>query len=255
MSLPTFSTVAWCKVDKMSDDDDAIQLYDMLSPKKGKSTEPIRLIYSAHVGPNAEIFPAILKLHVPDGARIADVTYGKGAFWKFVPNGRYTTVFSDLNTGKDSEGARVRRLDCRKLPYEDASFDAIVLDPPYMHTPGGTTYESMPSFESCYRNNDVEPTPEGPKYHDAVLRLYEEAGREAARVLKKKGTLVVKCQDEVCAHRMRFTHIEIIQAYERFGLEADDLFVVVATNNPGVSRMKKQYHSRRSHSYFLVFKK
>lgn len=240
----------------MSDDAaDVIGLFDMLSPKRGRASEPIQLLYSSHVGTNAEIFPSILKLHVPSGARIADVTYGKGAFWKFVPKGRYTTVFSDLNTGKDGEDARIRKLDCRKLPYDNASFDAVILDPPYMHTPGGTTYGSMPSFESCYRNNDVVPPPEGAKYHDAVLQLYNEAGQESARVLKKKGTLVVKCQDEVCAHRMRFTHIEIIQAYERLGLVADDLFVIVSTNNPGVSRMKKQYHSRRNHSYFLVFKK
>jgi hypothetical protein len=239
----------------MDDDaDDVIRAFEMLTPKKGKTKEPIRLTYSAHVGLNAEIFPAILRLHVPDGARIIDVTYGKGAFWKFVPRGRYTTIFSDLNTGRPAEFARVRKLDCRTLPYESASFDAVVLDPPYMHTPGGTTYETLPSFEAGYGNNGTV-APEGAKYHDAVLQLYVEAGAEASRVLKKKGALIVKCQDEICANRMRFTHIEIIEAYKRFGLEADDLFVIVSTNNPGVSRMKKQYHSRRAHSYFLVFKK
>jgi hypothetical protein len=243
------------------DDDNMLHLFDMLAPKKGEHREHVRLTYSAHVGLNAELFPAILKLHVKDGARIADVTYGKGAFWKFVPNGRYTTVFSDLNTGKDSESAVVRKLDCRKLPYADGSFDAVVLDPPYMHVSGGTAYESMPrtessssAFEDCYRNNEVE-APEGTKWHEAVLALYYEAGREAARVLKKKGTLIVKCQDEVCAHRMRLTHMEIAQEYAKMGLECDDLFVVVATNNPGVSRMKKQYHSRRNHSFFVIFKK
>jgi SAM-dependent methyltransferase len=239
----------------MSEDDaDLLHLYDLLAPTKSGTSEPVRLIYSAHVGLNAEIFPAILKLHVKDGARIADVTYGKGAFWKFVPNGRYDVVFSDLNTGKDAEDARVRKFDCRRLPYEDASFDAVILDPPYMHTPGGTAYESMPGFEASYRNNDTE-APEGLKYHDAVLGLYVEAAREAARILKPKGILIVKCQDEVCAHKQRLTHVEIIHEYEKLGFYCDDLFVVVSTNLPTVSRLVKQKHARKAHSYFLCFRR
>jgi tRNA G10 N-methylase Trm11 len=208
---------------------------------------------------NAEIFPSILKLHVKDGSSIADVTYGKGAFWKYVPEGRYVTAFSDLNTGKDSESALVAKYDCRKLPYEDASFDAVVLDPPYMHTPGGTAYESMPAYENCYRNNDTA-APEGSdgvvlKYHEAVLGLYFEAAREASRILKKRGLLIVKAQDEVCAHKQRLTHVEIINEYDKLGFYCDDLFVVVQTNQPGVSRMVKQRHSRKNFSYFLVMRR
>jgi len=241
----------------MSDDADLLHLYDLLTPpqkKNGKTSEPINLVYSAHVGANAEVFPSILKLHVKDGARIADVTFGKGAFWRFVPKGRYDTVFSDLNTGKDADDARVRKFDCRKLPYENESFDAVVLDPPYMHSPGGTAYESMPAYENCYRNNDAE-APEGLKYHDAVVGLYVEAAREARRILRKKGILIVKCQDEVCAHKQRLTHVEIINEYDKLGFYCDDLFVVVQTNLPGVSRMLRQKHARKAHSYYLIFRR
>ena len=180
--------------------------------------------------------------------------YGKGAFWKFVPDGRYITVFSDLNTGSLLEEATIGKYDCRRLPYEDATFDALVLDPPYMHTPGGTAYESMPAYENCYRNNDTD-APEGLKYHDAVLGLYVEAAREAARVLKKKGVLIVKCQDEVCAHKQRLTHVEIINEYAKLGFYCDDLFVVVQTNLPGVSRMVRQKHARKNHSFFCIFRR
>jgi len=239
----------------MPDNDaDALHLFDLLTPKDSKTSEPVQLTYSAHVGLNAEIFPAILKLHVKDGAKVADVTYGKGAFWKFVPDGRYITVFSDLNTGSLLEEATIGKYDCRRLPYEDATFDALVLDPPYMHTPGGTAYESMPAYENCYRNNDTD-APEGLKYHDAVLGLYVEAAREAARVLKKKGVLIVKCQDEVCAHKQRLTHVEIINEYAKLGFYCDDLFVVVQTNLPGVSRMVRQKHARKNHSFFCIFRR
>jgi hypothetical protein len=38
-------------------------------------------------------------------------------------------------------------------------------------------------------------------------------------------------------------------------LYTKDLFVVVRRNRPGVSRLKKQAHARKNHSYFLVFVK
>ena len=64
---------------------------------------------------------------------------------------------------------------------------------------------------------------------------------------------IVKCQDEVCANRQRFTHVEIIQEYQGLGFIAEDLFVVVRNNRPGVSRTVRQVHARKNHSYFLVF--
>lgn len=50
------------------------------------------------------------------------------------------------------------------------------------------------------------------------------------------------------------THVELINALVS-DFFCKDLFVVVRTNRPGVSRLKKQVHARKNHSYFLVFKK
>ena len=57
------------------------------------------VIVSAYVGGNAEVFPQLLALHVPPGSTIADVTWGKGVFWKNVPEGRYKVLATDLKTG------------------------------------------------------------------------------------------------------------------------------------------------------------
>ena len=65
--------------------------------------------------------------------------------------------------------------------------------------------------------------------------------------------LIVKCQDEVCSNRQRFTHVEIMREYEELGFVAEDIFVVMRSNRPGVSRMARQVHARKNHSYFLVF--
>lgn len=207
------------------------------------------VLLSAHQGGNADVFPQILELHVPHGAVIADVTWGKGVFWQKVNRSKYTVHATDLQTG----------VDCRDLPYADASLDCVVLDPPYMeglfrkhvdHLAGAGTHRA---FRRHYSHG--EATDGGPKWHDAVLDLYFKAGREAHRVLRDKGVLIVKCQDEVSANRQRLTHVEIINEYESLGYYAKDLFIVVRTNRPGVSRLKKQVHARKNHSYFIVFVK
>ena len=208
------------------------------------------MLVSAHVGGNADIFPRILELHVPKGSKVADITWGQGVFWKKVPVENYEVVGSDLKTG----------VDCRKLPYKDEEFDSVVFDPPYMegffrkaegHLGGSGTHSA---FRKAYSNG--EATEEGgPKWHAAVVDLYVKGGREAARVLRKNGIFIVKCQDEVSANRQWLTHVEIIAAYEKMGFYTRDLFVVVRPNQPGVSRLIKQVHARKNHSYFLVFQK
>jgi hypothetical protein len=218
---------------------------DAPSRRQG-GTATTDVVLSAAVAGNAEVFPRVLALHVPPGAVIADVTYGKGVFWQRVPLADYVVLASDIQTG----------VDCRALPYGDASLDAVVLDPPYMeglfrretrHMAGGGSHAAF-----RHRYSDGSATDSGPKWHDAVLDLYFRAGTEAGRVLRPGGVLIVKCQDEVSANRQRLTHVEVIN-----GLAADfdcrDLFVVVRPNRPGVSRVKRQVHARKNHSYFLVF--
>lgn len=213
------------------------------SPKSRKSpqgTATNDLVLSAYTGSNADVFPEIVKLYVKPGGKVADVSYGKGVFWKQVKTDLFDFHPSDLQTG----------IDARNLPYEDGSFDCIVFDPPYMHTPGGTAHKEHQNFEDYYKNNQTASTK---KYHDAVLDLYFEAAKEAYRVLKPEGVYIVKCQDEVCANRQRFTHIEIVNELDSYGFQGEDIFVVVRQGKPGVSRMLKQVHARKNHSYFLVF--
>jgi len=200
------------------------------------------LVFSAYAEGNDYVFPRIMDLYVAPRSVVADVTFGKGVFWRNVPDGMYELLATDIQTG----------IDCRALPYGDGEIDCVVLDPPYMHSPGGTAHTAHQAFERHYRNNGTGNRT-NKKYHEAVLSLYEDAGEEAHRVLRDRGVLIVKCQDEVCSNRQRFTHVEIMQAYEQLGFVAEDLFVVMRKNRPGVSRAVKQVHARKNHSYFLVF--
>lgn len=204
----------------------------------GKPTND--LVLSAYKGTNDDVFPFVLSLYVEIGKIVADVTYGKGVFWRNVPKDAYELRATDLADG----------IDCRKLPYDDGSVDCVVFDPPYMHTPGGTAHVNHQNYEGYYRNNQAAS---GKKYHEAVLDLYFSAAREAWRVLRDGGVYIVKCQDEVCANQQRLTHVEIITELAQYGFIAEDLFVVVRNGKPGVSRLLCQNHARKNHSYFLVF--
>ncbi|MHC4424605.1 MAG: DNA methyltransferase [Planctomycetota bacterium] len=207
------------------------------------------LILSAYVGTNADVFPQVLSLHVPEGSLVADVTYGKGVFWRSVPRDKYVVKDSDIADGTD----------CRDLPYQTESIDCVVLDPPYMegffrkqnHQKAGSGTHK--AFREHYSNGNEKV--EGPKWHAAVIDLYCSAGKEAHRVLRDGGVFIVKCQDEVSANRQNLTHIEIVNEYEEMGFYTKDLFVVLRTNRPGVSRLKKQVRARKNRSDFLVFVK
>lgn len=234
-------------------------LFDETLPSKGNEKRVQRgestsdLIVSAHVGGNAEVFPKVLALHVPEGSVVADVTWGKGVFWRNVSDTSYDIRATDIAMG----------VDCRELPYDDASVDCVVLDPPYMEgfyrKNGGQKAGSgtHSAFRDAYSNGDeVSEKHRGThKWHGAVTDMYFQAGAEAYRVLRNKGVLVTKCQDEVSAGRQWLTHVEIINEYVSLGFYAKDLFIVVRPNKPGVSRLLNQVHARKNHSYFLVFVK
>lgn len=219
------------------------------------------LVLSAHVGENAELFRRVLELHVPVGSKVADVTFGGGNFWAKVPADAYELHASDLaeSPPRRREFAAYRGgIDCRHLPYDDTSFDCVVLDPPYMEgffrraasqRAGSGTHAA---FRKAYARGQGEHK-SGAKYHDAVTELYLHAGLEAWRVLKPGGCAIVKVQDEVSANKQRLTHVEVITGFEDMGFYCKDLFVLVRRNAPAVSRLVKQVHARKNHSYFLVF--
>ncbi|MCD4739478.1 MAG: site-specific DNA-methyltransferase [Anaerolineae bacterium] len=207
-----------------------------------------KLIMSAHIGNNDKLFPMVLRLHVPRGALVADVTYGKGVFWRNIPKGEYRVLASDIATG----------IDCRRLPYKSNSLDCVVLDPPYMEGFYRKTGQKAGSgthaaFRDYYSSGTEKQ--QGPKWQDAVTYFYIQAAHEAYRVLRENGVLIVKCQDAVSSNRQYLTHVELIIAYEKMRFYAKDLFVLIRYNKPAVSRIRNQVHARKNHSYFLVFVK
>src|SRR5262249_35365394 len=187
----------------------------------------------------ADLMKIVSDFSIPDGAVVADVTYGLGNFWKLTDTSRFNLLKSDKKAKKKEE-----RHDFRNLPYATGSIDVVVLDPPFAHN--GSTHIT----KKRYNNSTVS----GKMGHDAILRLYRDGMVEAVRILKPDGgLLMVKCMDEIESDIQRRTHIELYLLALQLGLYDRDQFILHRKSPPPVcSRWKKQRHARKNHSFLLV---
>jgi len=84
---------------------------------------------------------------------------------------------------------------------------------------------------------------------------YRECLAEFYRILRKRGVLIVKCQDCVNGGKQHFNHVYLINEAEKLGYKTKDIFILVAKNRIVGPSIKRQRHARKYHCYFLVFKK
>lgn len=195
------------------------------------------MILTGIVGDNSDLIKVVSSMYLKEGDRIADVTYGKGVFWRKIDLSKYKTYFSDIITGPEY-------YDFRELPYEDRYFDCVVLDPPYTHNPGKLIVDAN------YKNRE---TTKG-MYHKDIINLYMDGMLESYRILKVGGYLWVKCKDEVETSLQRWSHMEIYNHALSIGFYATDLFVLFQ-KSPPILQHKNQKHARKNHSFLWIFKK
>src|SRR5262249_6212611 len=148
---------------------------------------------------------AAARLYLRPGMTVADVTFGRGVFWRKADLSRVTLLASDLHHA-DPE----RRHDFRRLPYADGTLNVVVLDPPYLHDVGA----GREFFERNYRNR----TTTAGHSHEDIVGLYRDGLAEAKRVLKVGGQVWVKCKDETASGVQRRTSIEVYQLALQLGL-------------------------------------
>jgi hypothetical protein len=192
-------------------------------------------------GTNEQLIAEVAKLYLADGDTVADVTYSSGRFWKKTDLSRYTFLASDLIPMAPG----VLAADFRALPYRDGSVDALVFDPPYIHSPGKGMLKD--------RYNGLATT--DMITYASIMQLYEDGMTEAARVLRDGGQLWVKCKDTLASERQRWSHITVFGLADKLGLYARDLFLLVppAPSSVTTGRWARQIHARKVHSYLWIF--
>lgn len=175
---------------------------------------------------------------------VLDATFGKGNFWtkyeppRFIKHDKYT----------------VDGVDCRKLPEADESIDVLVLDLPYTSI-GGRKTTTIKDFHAAYG------LLRSAKQTGGVRWLIYQGMKEAKRVLKKDGLLMVKCNDYISSGNFVQGHLFVVQDAETLGFEQVDEFVHYRgslgpqpTHNLDGSR-RKQKHTHRAHSFLCIFAK
>ena len=184
----------------------------------------------------SEIIASIMSLYCPAGFDL-DPTYSKGVFYKKIPEPK---LKYDLEPQIDD----VLRADCRKLPLSNNSLASIMFDPPFV---GGSRKDGKPGIIK-ERFGYYKTVP-------ILWKFYRDAMDEFYRLLKPSGILVFKCQDTVECGKQYMSHVEITNYAYKIGFYPLDLFVLTAKNRLISPNQRQQQHSRKYHSYFLVFRK
>lgn len=196
------------------------------------------MIPSLVAGTNADLMRYVAELYIEPDDVIVDATYGRGGFWRLLPE--LNVIKHDLHL--------VDGCDLRALPELAGTVDVLALDPPYRLD------ESTPSPHADFSDRyglegGLANTVQGQL---DLIELYRGGLQEAARVLSKRGRVLVKCQDAISGRRLTPMIAEVIGAAEGEGLPILDIFVLHGSAGPGSGSWKHQLRARRSHSYLVV---
>lgn len=175
--------------------------------------------------------------YLTDEAPTLDPTYGLGRFWAlWRPR---NLVASDLDARRSPIG---RSIDFTAMPWADASFEAVVFDPPYKLNGTGGSHASDVAYGVA----------DSVRWQDR-MQLCRDGITECCRVLATGGTLLVKCQDQVCSGQVRWQTIDFANHAVGLGCRLVDMLHLQSYRPQPEAR--RQVHARRNYSTMLVFKK
>lgn len=181
---------------------------------------------AAFVGGSARAIQAIFAMH-KDVARVLDPTYGLGGFYKLTPQLQVTG--GDLNPAKGIP------MDIRALPFKDESFDAVVLDPPYMSSSGSALEHQFGMFGQS---------------QEKLIELYIAGLQEAWRVARV--LVVAKCADAVNSGKFVPVAARVITG---FGQPLYDTVITVRERSMEHPHWRTVKHFRHNYAYYLIWRK
>ena len=203
------------------------------------------IVYSTYTGSNSSVLKQILRLYVPIGSHVIDLTYGKGRFWADIPIDDYCLWRNDIAGGCDFA---VDALGAGDFFPEDV-FGAVVIDPPYAVKPSGKSGQ-VRGADGKRDAGSYGTTARFGATDAENLEWYRSVAAEAHRLLKPDGYLILKTQDQYNGGCQQFKGFALTDIE---GYVCEDLFIVVQSGKPiWDPKWKIQHHARKNHSYFLV---
>jgi hypothetical protein len=190
------------------------------------------LLTSVFAGLNGDLIRAVAPLYLTGS--VLDTTYGRGMWW--------TRLRPETLVAHDIE---LDGVDFRHLPHDDASFDTVCFDPPYVPRQGPNT--AAPHEQEFRDRFGLAESRSGQELRALILAGLEECTRVARR------WLLVKCNDYVNGRQFHLGHHLVLARADELGIRCHDLIVHHSGTGPGGSQIKVPLRARRAHSYLLVF--
>lgn len=182
---------------------------------------------------NAHLIQDVAQLgYLKEHWKVLDPTYGEGVWWQLWRP--HTLITHDKFT--------LDGVDFRDLPHRDGEFDAVAYDPPYKlngtdQGEGGRYGVARPM-----------------RWQDKMQMIHDGID-ECARVLKRDGILLIKCQDQVCSGHVRWQTLEFTLHAINIGLALIERFDYYGGRRPQPMEGRTQRHAHGRGSTLLVLQK
>ena len=196
----------------------------------------------------------IFSLHFPTARSALDCTFGKGRFWNWDHNINVTGLDIDPPT----DDPRVIRANYLDIPFQNGSFDVLCFDPPFIFTRGlraviGTKRFFMgaeaESYEGRRWSKEQLTMPRNPTDLLAhYRRIFEQRGVATQGLILKGQDLIVSKPD--------WWSFNVFNLAKEMGLgePTDILLQHSPASRMRDPRWKNQYHFRRAHCTYLIYK-
>ena len=209
-------------------------------------------------GDSSQCIKPIFQLHFPDAATVADLTWGKGRFWKWLGADGPRVVGFDI---EPMIGAQVQ-ADYRFVPVATQSVDVAIFDPPFIFSPGIAGIVGAKRFflgaaaagQRFYGGADnTKLRIAAPRNADELHQHTRVVAHEMRRIARYG--MIFKGQNLVTSHHPNWWEYRTMRAVEEsLGLLPEDRLIQVSPaarlRDP---RWKRQMHFRRRDAIYLIY--